>query len=137
MVRAEEQWIGLDLPATADRAAQARRAVADLAETLGANRQAVELAVGEAFVNAVLHAYRGRPPGTVSVRAQAERDELDVVVADDGIGMSPNPDSQGLGFGLALMARYADRLEIAAAPGGGTEVRMRFQCFPRSSARTA
>jgi anti-sigma regulatory factor (Ser/Thr protein kinase) len=107
--------------------AQARKAVAELAAAVGAHRGAVELAVGEAFGNAVLHAYRGRSPGTISVKARVDRDELDVTVADDGIGMSPNPQSEGLGFGLALIARVANRVEITAPAGGGTEVRMRFR----------
>lgn len=120
----------LDLPARPERGTQARKAVVELARAVGAPPQAVELAVGEAFGNAVLHAFRGRPPGTVNVSARVDGSELDVVVADDGIGMSPNPDSRGLGFGLALIARCADRVEIASGPRGGTEVRMRFHLDP-------
>jgi stage II sporulation protein AB (anti-sigma F factor) len=126
MVRFEES-IALDLPATSERGAEARKAVAGLAAAVGARREAVELAVGEAFGNAVLHAYRGRPLGTIAVKARVAHNELEVTVSDDGIGMSPNPDSQGLGFGLALIARYADRVEITAAADGGTKVRMRFE----------
>jgi anti-sigma regulatory factor (Ser/Thr protein kinase) len=109
-----------------ERGAQARKAVADLAASVGAPREAVELAVGEAFGNAVLHAYRDRSPGTVNVEARIDRSDLEVVVADDGVGMSPNPRSQGLGFGLALIAKFADRVEIAPGRRGGTEVRMWF-----------
>jgi anti-sigma regulatory factor (Ser/Thr protein kinase) len=119
--------IDLDLPATPDRGAEARKAVALLAAKVGASYRAVELAVGEAFANAVLHAYRGRRPGTVNVTARIEEGELEVVVADDGIGMSPNLESSGLGFGLPLIAKFADRVEIRGGPGGGTVVRMGFQ----------
>lgn len=107
--------------------------MAKLAEAVGVGLEAVEIAVGEAFGNAVLHAYRGRPPGTITIDARVEGDELAVDVADDGIGMAPNPDSKGLGFGLALIGRYADRVEIASVPGGGTEVRMRFRAEPQSA----
>jgi stage II sporulation protein AB (anti-sigma F factor) len=122
-----DRSIELDLPAEAERGRVARKAVADLATTVGVSPEAVEVAVGEAFGNAVLHAYRGRPPGTITVSARVVGDELDVVVADDGIGMAPNPDSKGLGFGLALIGRFADRVEISHGPGRvGTAVRMRF-----------
>jgi anti-sigma regulatory factor (Ser/Thr protein kinase) len=134
VVRSEPS-IALDLPAMPGKGAQARKAVAELAAAVGAHRAAVELAVGEAFGNAVLHAYRDRPPGTISVRAGVDRDELEVTVADDGIGMSPNPQSQGLGFGLPLIARVAHRVEITAATGGGTEVRMRFRLDQSSIVR--
>jgi stage II sporulation protein AB (anti-sigma F factor) len=129
MVRAQ-QSIALELPAGSDRASEARKTIGEFADAQGCERQAVELAVGEAFGNAVLHAYRGRPPGTVTITARVEAGELEVVITDDGIGMSPNPDSKGLGFGLPLIARYSDRLEIAEARGGGTEVRMSFRVDP-------
>lgn len=108
-----------------------------LAAAVGVSREAVEVAIGEAFCNAVLHAYRGRPPGTITVNARAAGDELEAVVADDGIGMSPNPESKGLGFGLALIGRYADRVEIMSGSRGGTVVRMTFMAAPQSVLETS
>ena len=43
-----------------------------------------------------------------------------------GRGMSPRPDSPGLGVGLPLVGRIANRVDITAAAGGGTLVSM---CF--------
>ena len=50
-----------------------------------------------------------------------------VVVRDYGCGMSPNPDSPGLGLGLAVIGRLATELNIERPDeGGGTRLRM---CF--------
>jgi serine/threonine-protein kinase RsbW/stage II sporulation protein AB (anti-sigma F factor) len=53
-------------------------------------------------------------------------DTVHVVVRDHGRGMTPRPDSPGLGLGLPLMTRLADAVQISTHPEGGTEVRMTF-----------
>jgi anti-sigma regulatory factor (Ser/Thr protein kinase) len=65
----------------------------------------------------VLHAYRGREPGRVRVTASMVADLLTLVVADDGVGMSPNPNSPGLGAGLTVVERLAERVEVQSASG--------------------
>jgi len=40
--------------------------------------------------------------------------------------MVPRPDSPGLGFGLPLIGRVADRVELSSVDDHGTEVCMRF-----------
>ena len=117
-------------PAQPARVAQIRRAVADVAAGFGADEAAllrINLAVSEAATNAVLHAYRGKLGGGVRVRVEPAGDCLDVSIRDDGVGMSPRPDSPGLGLGLGLMAHEATRCEIRCAPEGGTEVVLRFK----------
>jgi len=106
-----------------------RRAVVDFAELHGVGVPPdVALAVSEAITNAVLHAYRGdRDTGPVRVVACAEHERLVVVVRDYGCGMRPNPDSPGLGLGLAVIGRLATELNIERPDeGGGTRLRM---CF--------
>jgi anti-sigma regulatory factor (Ser/Thr protein kinase) len=51
---------------------------------------------------------RGRSRVIVSVEA----DELLVAICDDGMGLSPRPDSPGAGLGLPIMATLADRFEV-------------------------
>jgi anti-sigma regulatory factor (Ser/Thr protein kinase) len=88
---------------------------------------AAALCVSEAVTNAVVHAYKWRPePGPVHLRAVRERDGLTLVVRDDGDGLTPRPDSPGLGIGLPLISQLSQGLELRTADSGGTEVVMRF-----------
>jgi serine/threonine-protein kinase RsbW len=117
-------------PAQPTRVADIRRDVVDVATRCGAGDTAVlhiKLAVSEAATNAILHAYRGdTPPEGVHVLVQRSDERLDVRIGDRGVGMSPRPDSPGLGMGLSLMAHEAEHFEVRAAPQGGTEVILRF-----------
>jgi two-component sensor histidine kinase len=122
--------LALEIPPVAASVSHARRMAAALASRVGADSQAVELAVAEAVGNAVLHAYPSGPKGKVSISGAVELGTLVIVVRDDGVGMRPDPDSRGLGFGLPLIAQVADAMEIAEAPGGGTRIRMRFPIDP-------
>ena len=87
----------------------------------------IGLAVSEAATNAVLHAYLEQGgPGPLLLSARLMDDTVHVVVRDHGRGMTPRPDSPGLGLGLPLMTRLADAVQISTHPEGGTEVRMKF-----------
>ena len=89
----------------------------------------MRLAVTEAVTNAVVHAYRDRgaaeEPGRIRVALAMSEDAACVVVADEGLGMAPRPDSPGLGLGLSLIATMCDELQIDERVAG-TRVRMRF-----------
>jgi serine/threonine-protein kinase RsbW/stage II sporulation protein AB (anti-sigma F factor) len=95
-------------PAQPTRVAEIRRDVANIAATFGADETAllrITLAVSEAATNAILHAYRGTPSqGDVRVLVQHADEFLDVCICDSGVGMSPRPDSPGLGLGLGRLA---------------------------------
>ena len=86
----------------------------------------IALAVSEALTNVVLHAYRVSEVGDVRMVACDEPDRLVVVVRDYGDGMLPRADSPGLGLGLPLISSMADALQIEAADGAGTLLRMHF-----------
>jgi anti-sigma regulatory factor (Ser/Thr protein kinase) len=105
-----------------------RRAVVDFAELHDVGiAPDVALAVSEAITNAVLHAYRDHSAGPVRIVACAEPDRLVVVVRDYGCGMSPHPDSPGLGLGLAVIGRVTTEFSVERPDeGGGTRLRM---CF--------
>jgi anti-sigma regulatory factor (Ser/Thr protein kinase) len=106
----------------------ARHAVSDLAERAGADVEAVAVAVSEVVTNAILHAFKENAgdEATIELRAHVNGESLLVEIDDNGTGIKPNPGSPGLGYGLALVASLADEIGIAASPGGGTRVQMRF-----------
>lgn len=115
--------------AVADHVADVRRAVLAFAREHGASGAAlsdIALAVSEACTNVVMHAYIDTTPGPIRVEAYHENGELVVVVADEGRGMAPRPDSPGLGLGLALIARLAERVEITDHTPTGTKLQMTF-----------
>ena len=117
-------------PAHPTAVARIRRAISDVARRCGADDAILtrlELAVTEAATNVVLHAYRDAAhQGHIHTSVRTTRNRLEVTIRDDGVGMSPHPESPGLGLGLSLMAHEADACEISRPPSGGTEVRMHF-----------
>jgi anti-sigma regulatory factor (Ser/Thr protein kinase) len=125
--------IGLDafFPAQPTQVAAIRRAVRDVAVGGDADAETLirlGLAVSEAATNVVLHAYRdGLARGAIHVTASITAGALEVSIGDDGVGMSPRPDSPGLGLGLSLMASEADRFEVHCTDGGGTRIVLHFE----------
>jgi serine/threonine-protein kinase RsbW/stage II sporulation protein AB (anti-sigma F factor) len=124
---AQKNSLQLTLPAEPDSVGKARHAVSDFARAHGADPGDVALAVSEAVSNAVVHGFRDRDPGRVDIRALVEGDRVVVSVSDDGVGVTPNPQSPGLGLGLALIGSLADGVELRrnGRPSGTTLI-MRF-----------
>jgi len=115
----------------ADRAAPsiARHAISEFLHGNGADPRAladVLLALSEVVTNSVVHGYRGVAGGEVAIEAKQWSDRLMLSVADRGGGMAPRHDSPGLGLGLPLVGRIAQRVDISSPAGGGTLVSM---CF--------
>jgi stage II sporulation protein AB (anti-sigma F factor) len=76
----------------------------------------------------VVHAYiDALAPGDVEVSAQRHPGNgIEIHVCDDGRGMMPRRDSPGLGVGLPLITKLAQRFKVETRPGGGTLVSMLF-----------
>lgn len=116
-----------------ENVATARRAVVAhlaAAKTSDPPLSDIGLAVSEAATNVVQHAYRDRTPGEFRVRVEARATEVELMVQDDGLGMTPRPDSPGLGLGMPLIATVADRIDVQARPGGGTRLCAWFSLDP-------
>ena len=120
-----ESELRLDLPCEPASARVARNAVAAVARRLGVAVEDVKIAVGEAVGNAVLHAYRGGGRGVIRVFARHQRGRLLVTVADDGVGMTPDPASPGLQLGIPLITQLCDDVRFSSSDRG-TEVSMSF-----------
>jgi anti-sigma regulatory factor (Ser/Thr protein kinase) len=122
-----ERW---SFPAVPGAVTEARRVARRLAVRYRADPlvyEAMALCVSEAVTNAVMHAYRGLPrPGTIELEAKRIAGALCLYVRDRGLGMSPRPDSPGMGLGLPLIAHYAAEFEVRHVSPNGTEIVMRF-----------
>jgi serine/threonine-protein kinase RsbW/stage II sporulation protein AB (anti-sigma F factor) len=118
------------IPARAEELGALRHDVTEYARRLGVvDPFAVALAVSETVTNVIVHAYVDAPaPGEVEVRAEPVDDgeALRLTVVDHGRGMRPRTDSPGIGAGLPLVARFAERFEVCDCPEGGTQVCMVF-----------
>jgi anti-sigma regulatory factor (Ser/Thr protein kinase) len=112
--------LALDLPAHPSSVTSARHAVEQWADAFGGRTGDIALAVSEAVGNAVLHAFKGRPAGTIRLRGRHEADRLLVEVSDDGIGMTPNLDSPGLGMGISLISKLALDVRVNTSERGTT-----------------
>jgi len=118
------------VPAEAREIASMRHAMMKFADACGMSKAVqddVALAVTEACTNVVLHAYvDDAAQGLLTVACSHHDGELVVAVRDEGRGMTPRPESPGLGLGLSIIGRLARRLEISDNIATGTEVQMTF-----------
>ncbi|OBK23244.1 histidine kinase [Mycobacterium asiaticum] len=86
--------------------------------------QDVLTATGEAVANSIEHGYRDRPLGTVSLRATAIVDRLQVTVADSGAWRTPTTEADfSRGRGISLMRVLMEDFTIQSS-GSGTTVHM-------------
>jgi serine/threonine-protein kinase RsbW len=115
---------------TADELApgQVRQVVVAFARDVGAGQACVErlrLAVTEAVTNVVLHAYP-HAGGAVEFAVDADAGDIQVVIADSGLGLRTGPVTHRAGLGLGLIAVLSDDFRIEARSGGGLAIWMRF-----------
>ena len=106
------------LPATLESVGAARRTVRHFAEPLEVDVDGLVLAVSEAVANVVAHAYDDDAPGDVELSARASPFELTVTVRDHGRGIDPGNLNPGAGFGLTIIRRVAQHVELADTPHG-------------------
>lgn len=98
--------------------------------------EATSLAVvlNEIVTNAVEHGLTGRD-GTITVRAERDGDQLDIVIIDDGIGIKEGDHGSGLGTQIVETMIKSDLLgSISWNPGeeGGTVVKVHAQMRSRN-----
>ena len=126
----------VQLPSRAENVALARVIVSAFAARLDftvPETEEISVAVSEAVSNSVIHGYRGGP-GLIRLEMAASAGQLEVVVADLGVGIedveqarqpsfTTQEDRMGLGF--VFMESFMDELEVKSEPGRGTVVTMR------------
>ena len=95
----------------------------------------IKTAVSEAVTNCIVHAYEGKGAGDITVKCSVAGGELQISIADTGIGIpdvakaremffTSKPEQERSGMGFAIMEAFMDGLEIESAVGAGTTVRM-------------
>jgi serine/threonine-protein kinase RsbW len=127
-VHAYDADIRLTLPARPENVAVVRHVLGALAEALRLPDDVVDdmrLAVTEACTNVVRHAYADGD-GTIDVIVHPHGDSVEVVVADEGRGLGPSPDTAGPGLGMPLIAALADSVEVQRGRSRGSRLAMRF-----------
>src|SRR5215203_657002 len=120
--------IRLTLPARPQNVAVVRHVLGALAKAIGLDRPVIDdmrLAVTEACTNVVRHAYADGE-GTIDVVVRPRNDTVEVVVADEGRGMGPSPDTSGPGLGMPLIAALADSVDVQRDRTRGIRLAMRF-----------
>lgn len=84
--------------------------------------ETMSLGVYEAVANAVEHAYHGREPGTVALRASLAEvpDTVVVTVSDEGRWRASESEPGVRGRGIPLMHALSSDVTISPGPGGTT-----------------
>ena len=119
----------LTLPARPENVAVARRMLEGVADVVGVSAEVVHdvrLAVTEACTNVVRHAYENEGEGAIDIVVRPRPGRLEIVIADEGRGMGPSPDTTGPGLGLPLIAALADQVELRPGRRGGSRLAMSF-----------
>ena len=133
-----ENYMILEFPSRSTNEAFARSAVACFAAQLDPTLEElgdIRTAVSEAVTNCIVHAYPN-DYGLVTLRCRILKDNiLDIVVKDQGVGISdieqarrPMFTTGGMdrsGMGFTIMESFMTTFEIRSAPGKGTTVHMR------------
>lgn len=133
-----ENYMILEFPSRSTNEAFARSAVACFAAQLDPTLEElgdIRTAVSEAVTNCIVHAYPN-DFGLITLRCRILKDNiLDIVVKDQGVGISdieqarrPMFTTGGMdrsGMGFTIMESFMTTFEIKSAPGKGTTVHMR------------
>ena len=133
-----DNYMILDFPSKSSNEAFARSAVACFAAQMDPTIEElgdIRTAVSEAVTNCIVHAYPEKI-GNITLRCRILKDNvLDIVVKDQGVGISdieqarrPMFTTGGMdrsGMGFTIMESFMTSFEIKSAPGKGTMVHMR------------
>ena len=125
--------LALEFVADANHLAGSRAALRGWLTRAGVERDQIQdvlTAAGEAVANAIEHGHRERPEGTISLRATAIVDRLQVTVADTGAWQVPRKVvGTSRGRGISLMRVLMDECSIYSSEIG-TTVQMHARITP-------
>lgn len=95
----------------------------------------MKMAVSEAVTNAIIHGYKGKKNGIVSVKCSYIDKQIEIEIKDEGQGirdieeaMTPlyttSLEEERAGLGFTVMQEMMDEVEVCSQPGVGTTVKM-------------
>ena len=94
------------------------------------------LAVYEALINAVEHAFAARTaPGSLGLHACVADDQILITITDDGTWQSPDADPGHCGRGLVVLHQLTTHAHVEL-DSRGTTVRLRHQLGPQHTTRS-
>jgi serine/threonine-protein kinase RsbW len=104
----------------------------------------LELAVDEACTNVVVHGYRDRPPGSITLHFQCQDGQAEVTLLDRGRPFSPNdapaPDLEAGwqdrrigGLGVYLIRETMDEVHYATDSSGQNRLTLRKRLRPAAA----
>jgi serine/threonine-protein kinase RsbW len=132
------------LPSTLGYEKVARGAAEAVAEEMGFSEDRIEdlkTAVSEACMNAIEHGNLENGTASVTVYLTADREQLSISVADEGLQNMPDeipkPGRLGednRGWGMFFISQMVDEVEITRLPNGGNQVKMIIYLRPAEDA---
>jgi serine/threonine-protein kinase RsbW len=126
----------LKFPSRIEAVGEAAAAVSEFMNRLGIAEEVafgVDMAVREAVTNAVIHGNKLDDAKTVELKLRNTPEVFEITVHDQGNGFNPDeiPDPtkdenilKTSGRGIFFMRNFMDKVDWAADPKGGTQVRM-------------
>jgi two-component sensor histidine kinase len=89
------------------------------------------LAVNELMTNALKHAFKAKPTGTILLQSAVDGDRCRIVVADDGTGLPegeewPRPGGLGVLIVETLRENANATIAVDSKPDAGTKVTINF-----------
>ena len=140
-----ENYTKIEFPSSSSNESFARAAAACFAAKMDPTLDElndIKTAVSEAVTNTIIHGYPNRLGKVVMRLSIKEKDVLEIVVRDWGVGIpdvekarqpmytTGNEERSGMGF--TIMESFMDRLNVRSVPGKGTVVTMRRNISRRS-----
>ncbi|MBW3623185.1 MAG: ATP-binding protein [Armatimonadetes bacterium] len=130
----ESCFTSFNVPSVRGTARVVRRRVLEFARHLPLSKgdlQSIEIAVGEATVNAVRHGSPLEGVDHLQVTCEYQNEILTIEISDQGNGFMPAnvpcpvaEDLKSDGYGICLMNGLMDQVRFSFGPDGGTTVRM-------------
>ncbi|TDQ41599.1 anti-sigma F factor [Aureibacillus halotolerans] len=95
----------------------------------------IKTVVSEAVTNSIIHGYDHDAEKFIELSAVLEEGKLDIVVRDEGHGISDIPEAmeplysskpelERSGMGFTIMENFMDEVSVESGPGQGTVVRL-------------